>query len=487
MVAFVAYLVRQHWMVFPYHDDWGIAVLDYGVSVGGFQGRAFSLSQAIDFFSQLYLQWSGRVVPFFIQAYTFKAGIDAGRTVQVITILLAVLLASRLGSGQRAIGWTVAIPIVLYLAIPLFVAARGIYWFNASSHSLWGVPLLFGGAAMCSRAGRISAGASGMLAAAALFNEMMAAAALVLLATQVAAQLPEAKQLRRMLGQVALCIPACLSACFVVLAPGNFARAEQSEYVAVGPWANALASLTRIGELVMQHPSARAFVVLWAIAVACLFAVMIVRCPWPVALRTLAVSIAAAALGVLVPAPGALLGMGIATALPLLALRRLPGAIVALGLLLGAAASLVPLLASPGIYPRSLINFYLCMFVPITWSLATLACIGPRWAILSAVGLAVGALPAFENASAIHRGYLQSYPFHRFNERTLESVAADVRSGAVAPASIPYYVLPTVRYSEVMPYQKPAIETWMKKYYGLPKEIRFDYRPAEELPGMGAP
>ena len=61
-IVFTVYLLAQHSLVFMYHDDWGIAVLDYGIEQTGFQGRNYSIADVLSFLSKLYENWSGRVV-----------------------------------------------------------------------------------------------------------------------------------------------------------------------------------------------------------------------------------------------------------------------------------------------------------------------------------------------------------------------------------------------------------------------------------------
>ena len=485
LAAFVVFLILQHRMVFPYHDDWGLAVLDYGVVVSGFEGRSFSVVQAIDFFSQMYMQWSGRVVPFFVQAFVFKGGVDAVRVFQIAVIVCVVLLAARLGSAGRAISWILAVPIVLYLAVPLFVAARGLYWYSASSHSLWGVPILFLGAVLAVRSVAITPPAAAAMAIAALFNEMMSAAVLALLGTLIIAQLARGVAWRPLAWQAVLCVPAVLAGGFVVLAPGNFVRVGQSEYRAEGPVGIALANFARVAELVTQHQSARPFLLLWAMAVALLVMRIFLSRGFRIGLASAIASMTVLVLGFSLAGPWALGAIWIVHVGLVLLLRMQAGAVIALGLLMGAAASVLPVLASPVIYPRSMINLYVFLFPPIAWAVGITASSGPRVSLVVLGVFIAAAIPAMGNARDVYRGYAQSLPFHAANERALQLASEEAAGGKSALLSVRLYMLPTVRYSEVMPYQKPAIETWIKKYYGLSPATQFDYRPPQELPSTG--
>jgi hypothetical protein len=485
--AFVAYLVLQHRMVFPYHDDWGLAVLDYVCVVNGFEGRSFTIAQSLDFFSQLYMRWSGRIVPFFIQVWVFKGGVDAVRAFQVAMVACTVLLTVRLAGAGRALSWALAVPVALYLAIPLFVAARGLYWYTAASQSLWGMPVLFLGALVASRTSSVTPVAAVLLAAASLFSEMMSATALVLLGTLVLMQFAQGIPRDRLVRQLVLCVPSALAAGFVVLAPGNFARAAQSEYGVGGPLGVAWANVARIAELVTQHPSSRPFLILWGLAVAALVVRTFQVRGLQFGMYALVASGGLLILGFSVPIPGAFAAIWVVHAGLLLVLRGQPGAVAMLGLLLGAAATVVPLMASPAVFPRSLLNLYLCLFPPLTWAVVAVASHGPRTALgLTAVFLAA-TIPAFGNARDVYGGYAQSLPMHRENERALERAAESAKTSSGSALVVRHYILPTIRFAEVMPYQKRAIETWIKKYYALPPDTRFDYRSPEELNSGSGP
>lgn len=483
LVAFAVYLALQLRMVFPYYDDWGMAALDFHqITVEGARGRDSGLAQVIDYLSQFYMRWGGRVFAFFLQIYVFKiAGADGARLVQWFATLMMVLLCARLAAPTRWLGWAVAIPVVLYLAVPLHMVARGAYWFSASSHSLWSVPFLLGGALVCLRRGAITPYAAALFAASALFNEMLAAAALVVIGVQVLSAFLTSWPRRLPVHQLLLCIPAVASAGFVVLAPGNFARARTFEYPSANRLDNVIVNLGRIESLLLASPLSSALLLIWMLSAVALLCLIGIQSSW---LRSALCAAAGAAVlfgGSMISGPALLTGALLSYAGLIAVLHRKHGAIMMLGIYGGAVATLVPLLASPEVYPRSLMTFCFLLFAPIAWSLARLAGSGTRWTLAVAGAILVCLVPSFANARAIFRGYSASYPLHLANEQSLERVARQVSDGSYDGTPIPYYMLPSVRFAELMPYQREFIEVWIKKYYSLPLDVKFEYLPPQRL------
>jgi hypothetical protein len=483
LACFVAYLVVQHWMVFAYYDDWGMAVLDFHmVKVEGFDGRQFSAGQAFEFLSKFYTLWGGRVVPFAIQIYAFKlGGVDAPRAIQVCAIAALVVLTAGLATHRRPVTWALAVPIVLYLAIPLFVAARGMYWFSHSSHSLWSVPLLLLGLWRYSTSGSITTASAILFAAAAICNEQMAAATLATMATLLALDWRRGWARTSAVRQVALCAPAVCAACFVVLAPGNFARASVETYKRSDLVEHAWTNLTQLSDLVMRRAPSRAYLYAWGASLMCLLLLHLAargRRSTAIAAGVCALIVAGA---YWLPGPCALAAMIAASAALASRLLSLDGSRISLALICGSAAALVPLVASPAIYPRSLLTFYVLLFTPICWSFASLARSG-RWGwSLAAISLVLLAVPAASNAYGIYLGYARDCPIHQANERALERASRLQRLDPSWDPRVEYYMLPSIQFAELMPYQREFIEAWIKKYYSLPPEVKFEYLPPERF------
>lgn len=488
LLAFALFLSLQLRMVFAYYDDWGMAALDFHqITVEGARGRESALPQVIDYLHQFYMRWSGRVFAFFIQIYAFKiAGADGARVVQFAATLAMIVLCGRLASPSRALGWAVAVPAILYLAVPLHVAARGVYWFSASSHSLWSVPLLLAAALMCLRHGSITRTCSVLFGVAALFNEMVAAATLVVIGTHLIATTLSSSPRRLPLGQLLLGAPAAIAACVVVLAPGNFARLRTFEAPTVDRLGGLIRNMGQVESLLLESSASTALLLLWLMSAIALICLIGVSRGWFRAALYGTICAAAVATGTMMSSP-VLLGVALlAYPVLLLALRRMPGCVMMLGIYGGAVATLVPLMVSPEIFPRSLMTFCFLLFPPIAWSIVRLSAVGPAWTVASTLAVFLSVIPAVTNARAIYRGYATSYAIHTANEQALERVSLEVSQGLHDGSPVPYYTLPNVRFAELMPYQREFIEVWIKKYYSIPLEVKFEYLPPERLGSTGS-
>jgi hypothetical protein len=73
-------------------------------------------------------------------------------------------------------------------------------------------------------------------------------------------------------------------------------------------------------------------------------------------------------------------------------------------------------------------------------------------------------------------GYRRNYETNSVNDYRLRVAAFEHARGVPIDQPIYLYKLPDQKAAEVMPYQRPLIETWMKKYYGLPSDIVFEWR-----------
>jgi hypothetical protein len=493
--CFLVYLLSQHRMVFPYHDDYGVATLDFS-SVGvpaatGFSGREFSIQHIADFSIDMYMRWGGRLVVTWLHAYAFKGGVEVARTIQVAAIMAVVALSVPVATGRSPLSYTVVIPMILFLAIPLVVAARGMYWFAASIQSIWGVPILLLAAILWSRRDRMEFvpwSTAILLGIAALFNEMMAAAALTMAGIFGAAGWLNQPTKSTIGMHVVKLAPALVGSAAVVLAPGNFVRAahERANYASTSVLEVLVANLATISDLIVRDASASAYLALWIAFLLGTSVLVLWEKPTRGAALLVGTSACLVAIGFAIPSPGALLGLSLSSGILLVASRRVAHAIVALAVFLAAVASLAPLLASPTVNARSMLTFYLLMFVPITWSLYSVAVLSARHCAAAACVLALLAVPATANARAIYRGYATLYPFLEANDVALARASEAVRHGN-PPETVTYYRLPGIQFANLMPYQRSYIEQWVRRYYALPDSVRFDYRPPNELPRADAP
>lgn len=490
VLAFVAFLMAQHGLVYPYHDDWGYAVLSYATQQTGFERQDFSFAQLLAFLWGEYLNWSGRFGAFFTQILLFRAGLDAVRAFQVAAIVAALALAFRAGSDGRWTSPWLLLPACVFLGLPKIMLAGGLYWFSAAAGVVWGLPLLLGAAVLVRRGGRLGAVPALLLAASCTFHELMAAAAFAFAATLVAMHCLRERRLAALRRQAAGLAIVALGAVVALLAPGNFARKQVSQYPGSTLAETVRINLESLADFVLVHGWLVALVLLASLPPLAHRA----RPGWPV---MVACWVLAVALGTVVAWPGpetmpplwpevlpeALPWMLVALVLAYGALLLRAAAVdargeVPLALYAGAVATLCLLLLSPGVAGRAVLPFCFLACAPVVYALSAG---GSRWArAIAGVAVAATLWPASQATWSVYEGYRANATANEANHARLESLASALREGRDMPREVVLYKLPLPEYGETMPYQRPLVGDWMKKFYGLPADVEFVWREVGE-------
>lgn len=473
VAIFTIYLFAQHRMVFPYHDDWGIAVLDYVGEQKGFVGQDFSPTHVVHFLSGMYQRWSGRMLAFVFQIYLFKYGIEYVRLVQIGIILSTMYFAMKLSSEKKFLQPLVLVPIACFLGLPAFSVAGGLYWFSASISYVWGIPFLLFAIWLIRKQGRLTFASAGLLACAASFHEEMAVAVIALVATHVVLGQLSGFNLKLLLKNAAWALPIGLACGITILAPGNFNRKSVSHYTA-STWqgilmSNAAGLVERLGTNGEGHVVA----VLFLLSLALLMILMVGYSRNKIRSCVSASCVTALLAASYFWAFPAFVGLALVAFGTILFFLRTKIALCCSALLSYAAAigSLAVLLFAPGVAGRSLLPFYFLMLVPVTFSFLQLG--RTRLGALPYLAI-LAVLPySMRNARDIYVGYESNYQANVVNDGKLVAARYEMQHGASTQRSVLLYKLPEGRYGETMPYQRPLIEKWMKKYYSLPQDVTF--------------
>ena len=484
LALFIIFLIAQHSLVFLYYDDWGLAVLDYVGAQHGFLGQDFDFHHLMNFLRGMYLNWTGRVTALGALIYLFKLGLEYVRLYQFIVILAIVLLSLKLASDHAAVRPPVLIPITLYLALPIFALAGGLYWYTAASTYVWGIPFLLGGIWFVKRRGQFSIASGLLLAFAACFHEMMALAVIgFFLAWVFLDQLDSLGDVRRLRRDLLLFLPVFTASLLVILAPGNFKRQQGSVYPDDHFIKTVLANARSLVNLLVVNPEGHTFLLLFLLSMA----ILVIRF---IAVRGYQRSYAiTAGTGVLclifawhlsITTFTLLLFLGYGALLVLLRDEVAFGRGIA-ALYAGALASLPILLLAPYVAGYSLLIFYFLLFPVITHALQLVPCRPPRAQMFAALAALLIMPWALSNAGSIYRGYRSNLPANTYNHYKLWTTKLDYRAGHATEQPIRLYKLPSPRFASTMPYQRPLIEKWVRKYYSLPEDIQFHW----EQPRMG--
>ena len=485
---FMVFLVWQHLMVFPYHDDYGFAVLGYQNEQTGFTGTRFPPSKLFAFLRELYLQWTGRIVPFFLEISLFRLGINWVRLFQVMNITAIIVIANAICMQRCRSTGIMLVSIIYFLSIPVYTAAGGLYWFSAASAYVWGIPFLLGAACMVARTQQFRLPSATLVALSALFHEQMAMAACTfMLFWPILSNSTNQTKLDKVRHMVNLFMVFTASA-FTILAPGNFRRAAVSSYPTTSKLelikhnfdiieflsrtseSNSLKLLLAFSFVLLcikwyAISKNRRFAILTFIVCMVIFIALNAMWHW---VALILISLYAGAL--------------------LIRLRFIGQAgLVALLLYLSAIASLLPQLLSPGASGRGLLTCYFLLIVPVMYSFSIWQKRTTHFILLMTIFLITVLPPALRNASVIFNGYRENYSTNLANHYKLSAASYEYARGGSYPRSIVLYKLPRLQFAERMPYEENVdvkyIERWMKKYYSLPNIVTFNWASAN-VPGQ---
>lgn len=471
--GFVAYLFAQHNMVFPYHDDWGYATLSYAGEQTGFTGRNFSLTQLLAFLYGEYVNWSGRFVAFFVQINIFKLGIEYVRLAQVGIILSIIFLAIKISPQKKFVHPLTIFPILYFLSLPQYSVAGGLYWFSASVAYVWGISLFLCAAYLIQRRKDFTITSTMLLTCAAAFHEQMSFAVVAFAVSYtILRQLPKLNA-ECFFRDLKLTSPVFLIAIITIFAPGNFNRKSISTYPSSSLSDTLAINAKALTHWIFVHPEGRILLAILAASLVTLLALLLKSstrrtAPYAVTLSLLALLVIFYSFPLSLFFAATLFAYG---ALLFLLRNKFEFDAIVLSTYIAAVASLALLLVAPGVAGRSLLTFFFLMTIPATFIFSQLFRVGPKPVAYAAM-LAV--LPfAASNAGSIYSGYASNFEGNSVNHAKLITASHEINHEKSHKTSVTLLKLRKPRYAEKMPYEKPQIEKWMKKYYELPEDFCF--------------
>lgn len=480
LFAIALYLI--HDLIWMYHDDFGYATLSYSTTIDGIEGQNFKQINLLAFLRNEYMNWTGRVLPFFIEANVFKLGLPFTRFIQVIAILAVTWMSTCLSTQDKTFPW-VAIAIAFYFcSVPVFVATGGVFWFSASISYLWGLPFLLYGAFRLQSDEAFSWQAIVTLALAALFQEQVALAALTIAGLFALHKLLEDKTAKTFFTLGAITSPILMASIFVLLSPGNFNRRNFSQYpndpelsiVDINLEKVSDALLSPIGNPLWQNDSS-----VWLCALGLSFAVLLIITLskkdrfTPILLAGLALW-STMSLALEWPEQNILISFITAYGVCLFIVqKRRNESYIVTYVYVAAVVTLILMLVSPAVAGRQYIPFFFLMAVPVGYSANLILTSDYRW-IGGGVILALAPV-AIEQSVDIYDKYAENDIYMQANDTALRRASAGIRRGDFVEA-VGLTKLPDKRYAETMPYQRPKAEQWLRRYYILPDYVRLEWK-----------
>lgn len=235
-IIFVFLIFMQHRYAFISFDDYGYASLSYGWT-GNTSGMAYTVPDVFSFLKWHYLNWGGRVLYFFFEIMALKTGgTELIQTVQAVIIILICIVSGKIVAVLTECDeeQSIALSLILYGTFTLRTVRDGIYWYSASVSYVWPLLPLLGCVYFIILLSKRETGlrkyAAVLLAFPAAFSqEQMAVLIIVWIIMIMLFTLWEQKKVNGK-GHIPLyliyaCISAVTGGMITILAPGNFARA----------------------------------------------------------------------------------------------------------------------------------------------------------------------------------------------------------------------------------------------------------------------
>ena len=137
-ILYLMFIYFQHQFVFMYFDDYGYASLSYGAIVGN-GGTNYNLNDIIKYLFWHYVNWGGRIVPFFLEIISLKCGLGFTRIVQSLIIWGIGVCTYFLIKGEeyRSNIFKALIIVTAYFTIGLHAIVTGLFWYTACAVYVW--------------------------------------------------------------------------------------------------------------------------------------------------------------------------------------------------------------------------------------------------------------------------------------------------------------------------------------------------------------
>jgi len=465
-------------MVYLYHDDWGFAVLDYIGSQSGFSGQDFTLHNVFSFLKGIYFLWSGRVGGFFVHIYMQKLGLPFIQVFQSVVILAIVILSLIISSKtvqKNASVFAVLFSVLLYFSLPSSVLVGGVYWYSASSTNLWGIPLFLFAVYHMVVSGKITFTSVICMALSTTFHEQLASAVLAYLFVFFGLEFVfNQKPTLRDILKSSLVL---LVACFIILAPGNLNRkALNSDFYNSHNFLTLIVSNTAsISERFFWPGFANIFIFCLLFSLLFLlffflfkknthphfkFFILVPILFFPLYFSGNKILFLVAFL------------VAFSVALFLTSYSHRSGRII-FAVHIAALVSLLPLLYAPVVAGRSGIIFFFLEFIPILYSVILVQNYLPESLKLCIIVIII--LISSKNVITVYSGYRANDEINRINDVFLRNLSYEQRYKMTSRGSVQLIKLKKPEFAEVMPYQRPLIERWMKKYYRLDPQTNFQW------------
>lgn len=423
-----------------YHDDYGYASLSYGFTPTG----GFNFENVMSFLKWHYLHWGGRVLFFFFGVYAMQLGMQGFMLVQSIILSLTLFMAYKLAltllneTTKAAQIFSVAFILSFYFLINTNIYTNSLFWASASVLYAWPLLCLLTGLYILFNLDNfkiidfriyIISGIAFFMAG---FSQEQIALAAIGAVPSVAffALYGKINKYKNVL--CVSWISALIGFCFLYMAPGNYVRMVTKNEPLPGLW-NILTQFPENTVFILRNIGKLESVLLSVVCIALCISV------W----------------------------RGSATArklIPIVFLSSIAFSVIYIAPIKG------PRLLFPPI-------FLLSIPLAIYLTQGALKIMKQSFSNIAVLSCAIFFLVSITmHIRLTMYGYYQNYPTILKNDLNLRKIASSLEK----PEQILFYKLPHLKFADCMPYDnRPYIEYWIRKYYGVPSDIPFKYMDAQ--------
>lgn len=231
-ILYALFLIIQHKFVFFHFDDFGYASLSYGTNDANLHGRNWDITDLYRFLRWHYFNWGGRVLFYGLGALISRVGEWFIQLIQAVIIFAITVLIYKLIQRKQYDLPAAWISVILYGMMCLQVFSDGIFWYAASEGYIW--PFLFLFSAILMTEKRKNKGnaplASLLFFIAGFSHEQIAFLTIIYCVIMLFFQMKDRNSTERIRNSIIIYGCGIIGALIEILAPGNFARSENSLY-----------------------------------------------------------------------------------------------------------------------------------------------------------------------------------------------------------------------------------------------------------------
>ncbi len=485
IIVFCFAIFLQHQNVFMYFDDYGYASLTYGSD--GPENMEYGLRDIFRFLLTHYLTWDGRQLGFLGEILCFRYG--GLRLIQLVQSIIVIAIFSLLGLYSSSIcsyskKFCVPFSLLLFGLMSITTVKDGVYWFTASVLYLWPLLPFFIGIYSIETRKKESNWIllSFIFFLAAYSQEQVAVMVFITVWTYTLFLLVEKIFYKQIL---LVDISATIGALICILAPGNFARKNGSNYEEWYqiPFINRL--IINLGKIIDinigQYNWVLCFILTIFLGSAIYLAIPKRRYKIAMVLFVIAFSYEQVfgfpeVISIIFRAIWLLYFMGMVLYLTIKSKNFLLAAVV-----IGAICSQGMLLMSPSISTRSHTMYEIVLILLLEISIVNILkysnrCAGINGRIIAIASIGVTAIYAACNFIYVFIGYHNNVDINWMNHYKMLEYSEKIKKCGDSVEDndgIFLYKLNDILFSNMMPYQQgfDYIEYWMKNYYEIPQSI----------------